>query len=230
MAKEVDHLRELVLGLVDPSHVLERHAIARRLVPAGSRAAERAEHVLHVPGAPHQEEEERDEEDRRPEEKEQALPPGRARLERLRVDDHALALEELRERVVVGEGGNLGLEAFAGIGVPVLLLLFERALDSRALRRDLLHVAVANLLEEERAVRDARTGRLFHRTRAEVDVQRKQREEEDRPVAAQPEPRRSSRRRRGATRRRRGAGAFTLGSWWGAHASTLALSCRRLAP
>ena len=76
------------------------------------------------------------------------------RIERLRVDDHALALEKLREGRVVGERGDLRPETIRGLRVRVLLLLLERALDGGALRRDLLHVAVSHLLEEERACRE----------------------------------------------------------------------------
>ena len=53
LAQEVDDLGELLLGLVDPGHVGERHPAAGRLVALGARAAERAEHPLRVrpPGA-----------------------------------------------------------------------------------------------------------------------------------------------------------------------------------
>ena len=49
LAQEVDDLRQLGLRLVDPGDVRERDAVARRLVAARLRAAERAEHVLHAP-------------------------------------------------------------------------------------------------------------------------------------------------------------------------------------
>ena len=137
-AKEVDDFAQLVLGLVDPRDVLERHAVARRLVSTGPRAPERSEDVLHVPRAPHEEEEESDEENRRPEEQQEALPPWGSRVERLCVDDHALALEELRERGVVGERGNLRSEAGRLLRVLVRLRLLERALDRGPLGRDLL--------------------------------------------------------------------------------------------
>src|SRR5436309_5750349 len=137
-----------------------------------------------------------------------------------------LLCRSFRERVVVGERGNLGLEAIGRLRVPVLLLLLERALDGRALRRDLLHVAVSDLLEEERAVRHTRARRLFHRPRAQVDVQREQREEEKRPVPVQREPRSPRRRRRrGTAGCQRRAGTLSLVAGWRAHVSTLAPSC-----
>ena len=80
VAQEVDDLRQLGFRLVDPGDVGERDPVARRLVAACPRAAERAEHSLHVARAPHQPEEEPDEEDRRAEPDQHALPPGRARV------------------------------------------------------------------------------------------------------------------------------------------------------
>src|SRR5439155_694320 len=43
VAQEVDHLDQLLLGLVDPRHVAERGALGGVLVAAGARAAELAE-------------------------------------------------------------------------------------------------------------------------------------------------------------------------------------------
>ena len=64
MTEEVDHLGQLRLRLVDSRDVRERDAVARRLIPARTRAAERPEHVLDAAGTPHQPEEQQDEEDR----------------------------------------------------------------------------------------------------------------------------------------------------------------------
>ena len=75
-------------------------------------------------------------------------------------------------------------------------LLRERALDRRALRGDLLHVAGAHLLQEERAVRDADARRRLRRPRAEVEVEGEQREREEDPAAAQAEARQLRGRRR----------------------------------
>src|SRR4029079_3774729 len=98
MAQEVDDLRELLLRLVDPGHVGERHPIAARLVALGARAAEAPEHPLRVAGTAHQEDEQPDEQDRRTEAEEEALPPRDAARQGLRVDDDALLLEQVRER------------------------------------------------------------------------------------------------------------------------------------
>src|SRR5438552_3750610 len=106
VAQEVDDLGQLRLRLVDPRDVRERDAVAGRLVPACTRAAERAEDVLHVARSPHQPEEQQDEEDRRPEAEQQVLPPRRCRVQRLGIHGHTLPLEQLREGVVIGEGRN----------------------------------------------------------------------------------------------------------------------------
>ena len=84
---------------------------------------------------------------------------GAPRVERLGVHDHAFALEQLRERVRVGECRDLGLEERRRLRVLVLSWLRERALDRRALRGDLLHVSRRDLVQEERAVRDPNTRR-----------------------------------------------------------------------
>src|SRR5204863_7903563 len=102
----------------------------------------------------------------------QALPPRRASVQRLRVDDDALLRQQTRELVVVREGRDLGAEAGGRLRCPVLLRGLERALDRRALRGDLRDVSLVDLLDEEGAVRDANTGRWMHRARADVEVQR----------------------------------------------------------
>ena len=61
----------------------------RGLVAARARAPEGAEHALHVARAAQHPEEEPEKQERRAEADEQVLPPGRARGERLGVDDHA---------------------------------------------------------------------------------------------------------------------------------------------
>jgi hypothetical protein len=155
VAQEVDHLRQLSLRLFDPGDVGESHAIARRLVALRARAPEGAEDVLDIARAPHQPEEQPDEEDRRAEAQQQGLPPGRAAVEGLCVDDDAVLLEQGRQGVVVREGWNLGPEARRGLRPFVRELLRERALDVRALRGDLLDVLRPHLVEEERAVGDS---------------------------------------------------------------------------
>ena len=196
-AEEVDDLGQLRLRLVDPGDVGERDTIARGLVAASSRAAERTEHVLHVAGPPHQPEQQADEEDRRSETEQQVLPPGRAGVERHRVLDNALALEKLRERVRVCESGDLGREARGRLRAAVALLLRERSLDRCALRRDLGNATRSNLLEEERAVRDAHSRLRLGRARADPEIEREQheREEDPTPTESEARPLRGSRRR-----------------------------------
>ena len=111
IAEEVDDLGQLLLRLVDARDVGERDAVLRRLVAPRPRAAEPAEHVLHVAGAAHQPEEQEDEEDGRAEPEQQALPPRRPRVERLGVHDHALAAGGGATARLVGERRDLGAEA-----------------------------------------------------------------------------------------------------------------------
>jgi hypothetical protein len=166
MTQEVDDLHQLRLRLVDPGDVRECDAIARRLVSARARTAKRSESVLNVAGAPQQPEQQEDEEDRRPKAEQQVLPPRRSGIQWLGVDDHGMLLEQACQGVVVGERGNLGLEARRRLRSSVDHLLVERALDRRALRRDLLDVAHGHLLQEERAVGNADAGRRLRRPRA----------------------------------------------------------------
>jgi hypothetical protein len=163
MAQEVDDLRQLRLRLIDPRHVRERDAVARRLVPARARTAERSESVLDVAGTPQQPEQQEDEEDRRPEAEQQVLPPRRSSIQWLGVDDHFILLEQACQGVVIGERGNLGLEERRRLRPCVGHLLVERALDRGALRRDLLDVPHGHLLEKERAVGNADAGRRLRR-------------------------------------------------------------------
>ena len=105
------------LRLVDPGDVGERDPVAGRLVAARARAAERAEHVLHVarPGASARRAARRNRQ-RRPEAEQQVLPPRRPGIERLRVDDDALlALQQAaRGRRVSAKAGISVLNAVVG--------------------------------------------------------------------------------------------------------------------
>src|SRR5262249_55290940 len=121
VAEEVDDLTELVLRLVDARDVGEGHLLAARHVAASARGTEGAEPVLHAARAAEQPEEQEDEEDRRSEAEQQALPPGRARVERLRIDGDLVVLEELRERVRVGEGRDLRPEEVGRLRAVVAL-------------------------------------------------------------------------------------------------------------
>jgi hypothetical protein len=202
MTEEVDDLGQLLFCLIDPGDVGERDAVAGRLIPAGARASERAENVLNVPRAAHQPEQEEDEEDRRPEPEQKALPPGRARVQRLSVHGHLVLLQHPRQRVRVRERRNLRLEAGRRLRPRVPLLLRERSLDRRPLRGDLLDMTRGHLLQEERAIRNPDTRAWLRRPGAEVEVERQEPEEEGDPHAARAEARRLRRCRRGAARRR----------------------------
>src|SRR5206468_10653742 len=127
--QEVDDLDELVLGVVDARDVVEGYLRLRLAVPLGAAAAEPEEpasaghHALVHPDEP------RDQEERRAEAEKQALPEGPPLVERARIDDHALLLEQ-RLETGVGEGGQQRLEAQRGARVRPLArirhLLLER--------------------------------------------------------------------------------------------------------
>ena len=190
VTEEVDNLRQLALRLVDPRDVRERDLVATRLVTTCARAAERAENVLHVACAAHDPEEEKDEEDRRPEAEEQVLPPRRSAVERLRIHDDALLLQQPRQCVVVGKGRDLRPEAQRRLRPRVPLFLREGPLDRRSLRGDVLDVAVRHLLQEERAVRDPDARRRLRCARTEVEVEAEQDDGEDDPPACRAKTRR----------------------------------------
>src|SRR5439155_2263722 len=116
---------------------------------------------------------------------------------------HSLLLKQPRQGVVVGKRGNLRPESRRRLRPRVTLLLRERALDRRALRRDLLDVTLPHLLEEERAVRNADAGRRLSRPRAKVEVQDQKREGEEDPPGARAKAGLLRRRRRRSARRRR---------------------------
>src|SRR4029079_12160617 len=111
--QEVHDLRQLLLGLLDPGHVLEAHVLRGRLHPPRPAAAELAEHATtarragRAPGEP---DEQQYQQDRGPEAEQQRL-ERRALAGRLRVDRDVLRLEQARELLPVGEDRNLGLEA-----------------------------------------------------------------------------------------------------------------------
>ena len=109
--EEVDDLGELGLGLVDPRHVGERDLRRAGLHAPGAGAPERAERV-HLPAARAAREvhEQADEQDHRAEAEDDVHQHAAAGVDRLRGDDHALVLQELRQLLRVGEGRDLGVE------------------------------------------------------------------------------------------------------------------------
>src|SRR5439155_20049537 len=196
MTQEIDDLAQLCLRFVDPRNVCKRDTVARRLVTTCARAAERAENVLNVARAPHQPEQQDEKADRWPETEQQVLPPRRPGIQRLGVHDDSLLLEQARQRVVVGERGNLRLEPRRWLRARITQLFREGALDRRALRRDRLDVSGCHLLEEERAVRNADPRGRLRSARTEVEVEDEKGDEEEEPAAASAQPRRQLRRRR----------------------------------
>ena len=112
-------------------------------------------------------------------------------------DDHGLLLQQIATAAL--------LLAKAGISVLNSVVGFEPAYDSffvkmpwigGPLRRDLLHVPRAHLVQEVRAVRhpDAR-GRL-HRPRAEIEVEDQERRDEEEPASPHRKARHLRRSRR----------------------------------
>jgi hypothetical protein len=149
--EEVDHLRQLVLGLLDPRDVLEADALRGRLDAARAAAAELAD----APAAgcsTEEPDEQPDEQDRRAEAEQDRLEQ-RALAGRLGADDHVVLLEQLGELLVVREGGELGLELLGRL-VLVGEVLLELALHGVPAGRDLLDVPRPHLVEEGRVVRD----------------------------------------------------------------------------
>ena len=118
---------------------------------------------------------------------------GHAARERLGVDDDALRLEQVRERLRVGERRDLGLEArsrpssprssSAFLNVPWIAVPFE-VIETTS---PLLH-----LVEEERAVRDADARGRLHRARADPEVDDEQHGEEHGQPPAEAEARRGA--------------------------------------
>ena len=120
VAEEVDDLGQLLLGLVDPGDVGERHPHPRRLVrcarasgrtsrapPARSparRISRTSSPMKRIVG---------------PKPTSRFSHHGDAAGERLRVDDDALLLEQLRERLRVGERRDLGAELRRGLRARV---------------------------------------------------------------------------------------------------------------
>ena len=114
VAEEVDDLGQLLLGLVDPGDVLERDALLGALDAPRARAPER-----HQPagaaaggagGATRDEHEQQDQQQRRAEAEDQALEERRAAVRGLGVDRDALALEQIRQLLVVRERRHLRRE------------------------------------------------------------------------------------------------------------------------
>src|SRR5918992_794985 len=186
VAKEVDDLDQLLLGLVDPRHVVERDGLLLGLHELGARAAELTEHTAGAAAgrtrrAPQEEDEQRHQQERRAEREEDRLEQ-RAAVRRLGVDRHVLVLEQLGELLVVGERRDLGLELL-GLVVLVADLVPELALDGVAARGDLLDVPLAHLRQEGRVVRDPDALLAGREDRDDQPVQEEQ-DGEDRQEAA----------------------------------------------
>src|SRR5581483_3421627 len=138
--QEVDDLDELVLRVVDARDVVEGDLRLGLAVALGAATAEPEEpapagrHALVHPDEP------RNQEERRAEAENHGLPERPAVLERPRVDDDALLLEQ-RLETGVGEGRSQRLEAERAARIWTLPrvghLLLEGALDRLALAGEL---------------------------------------------------------------------------------------------
>ncbi len=192
--QEVHHLDQLVLGLVDPGHVVERDPLllASR-EPARGRAAEATENAAR--SRPHlaarEPDEEGDQQDRR-EEAEQERPQERAAgVRRLGVDDDVPLVEQLGDLSGIDERGDLGLEfrvhryGFVIARRVVGRLVLQLSLDRVLLRADLLDVPGLDLVGEERLVGHPRAvlGAAGDDRDHDVHHQQPEQERDERPAA-----------------------------------------------
>ena len=188
--EEVNDLGQLLLGLVDPGDVVERHTDLGRVDAPRLRAAEVPEPAQAAAAtcrrSAHQPVEQPDQQQRRAEPEDQVSEERGAARRRFGVDLDALELR--RELASWPEAGDLGREQrgrrrrLRGRRVPQLLR--ERPVDRVALGRDRLDVTDVQLVEEERAERHRHPrlrGRLEEQDRQPVE--REQGDEED-PEAA----------------------------------------------
>jgi hypothetical protein len=193
--EEVDDFDQLLLGLVDAGHVVERdpHLPAAALLDAtGGRPAERPEDAPTTPaqltaGEPHQA---ANEQQRRREAEEEAEPERSALVRRLCVDHDVLLAEQLGQRGGVDERRHLRLELVdlprLGVSYRVVgRLALQVAVDRVLARGDLLHVAGLHLLEEERLVRHLRAllGPSRHERDQEVEGQEPDEDSKEPPAA-----------------------------------------------
>ena len=193
--EEVDDFGELLLGLVDAGHVVERDPhlpTAALLDAAGGRPAEGPEHAATAPaqltaGEPHQA---ADEQQRRREAEEEAEPERSARVRRLCVDHDVLARRAAgsARRVSMNVGTcvlNLSISrGLASPGGSYFALLLQVAVDRVLARGDLLHVAGLHLLEEERLVGHLRAVLGPSRHEREQEVEGEEPEEDSRNAPA----------------------------------------------
>src|SRR5713226_5916120 len=138
IAEELDDLLEILLGLVDAGHVLERDAsvsLGQKLRARLAEAKRLAARALHLPGQKYPYADERDE--RQPGHQ-QRNEPRHIVLQRTRRDGDLLAVETLHQRRVVG---RISIEAAAvRIG----------AVDFRPLDHNIPHLALINVIEQLR--------------------------------------------------------------------------------
>ena len=182
VTEEVDDLRELLLGLLDASDVVEGHALGRRLVLPRLRTTESEHAAARSAGAAQVPEPEAEEEQRRPEVHENALPQRSLADRRLGGDLDAMLLHQLVELRPIRELWDLRREARRAdcLLVRVADVLLEPALDPQALRGNRRDVAVAELRDERRSIRnlDARICRRPEEQRHDHVVHEQQAEED----------------------------------------------------
>jgi hypothetical protein len=135
--QEVDELDELVLGVIDARDVVEGDLPLRLAIALGAAAPETEQPASAGHRALIQPNERPDQEERGAEPEQEVLKE-RPTVERSRVDEHALRLQQ-RLEAGIGEGGQQCLEAQCGAGVRPFVrirhLLFEGALDRITLAR-----------------------------------------------------------------------------------------------
>jgi hypothetical protein len=186
LAEEVDDLGQLLLGLVDSRHVLERDALLRRLVLPRLRFAHREHAAARAPVAADQPDPQPDEQQCRPDAVHQGLPPRGP--DRLRLDHDPVVPQQLIKTVRVRERRHLGLEPGRRVGVLVRRRVthgaLERPLDIACLRADRRDVPAADLLEEGRVVgnRDPRCAAYEGRREDEVEHEQPKEERHGPPV------------------------------------------------
>jgi hypothetical protein len=189
--EEVHDLQQFLLGLVDAGDVLEGDPLVAGVDATGTRARERAE-----PGqrpatrAARHPDEQADEQDDRAEAEQDGQQRATAVADRLGVDDHALGAQRLLELVAVDEVRDLRLEVLGRLRTLVRVADggLELARDGLALRRDPLDVAVVDLVEEVRRVRDRGPGLRRRHDVEQQPVEAEQDDDDGEEARARPAP------------------------------------------
>ena len=148
VAEEVDHLDELLLGLVDARDVVEVDGLRLGLDALGARAPELAQHPAATGAAAgraaEQEDEQRDEQDRRAEREQDRLEQ-RAAVGRLGVDDDVAARSAAARAASSSAKVGISVSKLVALSPLYLTSFLNSPWTVSPLRGDLLDVAVAHL-------------------------------------------------------------------------------------